>query len=137
MAVGGGQRVGEQGEQAQALAEAQGAAAQALAEVLSIEPLHRQVGLARGGAAVRDVRDDVRVAQRREDLGLAREVLGDERRARVAVQELQRRGSALDPIAGPVDHGHTAFAHGGLDDEALIEQRSSGQVRSHGDRWTD
>jgi hypothetical protein len=70
------ERLGHPRRERHRLADRQRRAREPAPEVLAVEPLHDQVQLPRRRLAVRDVADDARVRQLREQLDLAREALG-------------------------------------------------------------
>ena len=84
-----GHRRGRSPHDLDRVAHAERRAPLALAEVLAVEPLHREEEAPVVPGAVRDVLDDVRVAQIGEDRDLAREAGALVRRRRGA-QELDR-----------------------------------------------
>jgi hypothetical protein len=90
VAVGGGQRVGDAGRERHDLLDVELAPAQAPAEVLALEPLHRQERRAVVGHAVADVADDRGVAQLDQREHLAAEALELGARGRAALQDLER-----------------------------------------------
>src|SRR5262249_15024975 len=88
-------------------------------QVLALEPLHGQVELV-VDAAVREVGDDAWVAQRGEELGLARE-------ARLGVgagdaDGLDRGQPAGLAVERAVDDAHAAAGGGALELEAAVEK---------------
>jgi len=93
--MGQRKRAGDLLHEPHALTQRQRAACKAMRQVDAFQPFHRQIVLAFMGLAVRDVRDDVGVAQLREKLRFAGKALCffDTR----SLQELQR-----DQISGLV-----------------------------------
>ena len=100
------------------LVERQTGAREALTEVLAFEPLHRDVGTASLGDAVRDVLHDPRVAHLGEDLRLAAEALGVARRR---MQDLDGDRAAGESIASAKDLAHSARADQLLDLETVCD----------------
>ncbi len=101
-----------------------------IAEVDAVEPLHRQEALAVRGLAVGDVRDDVRVAQLREDAGLAGEAFGLVGAADAVMQQLEGHQLAAVAVTRAKHGAHAAAAGDALDLES-IGDHGAGRERAH------
>jgi hypothetical protein len=107
--VGGGEGPGHARAERRRLGRREPGPEQALAEILALEPLHREVERALGGAPVGDVLDDARVPEPGERLGLGGEAALHRRRrlAPAAIrQHLDRDLHAAEPIGRAVDVPH-------------------------------
>lgn len=110
-------------QQQQGIAQRQRPPPEAMAQILSIEPLHGEKALSARGLAMRDVGDDAGMAQLGEELGLTRKaprflVVGHRR---LEIEQLKRHQAAGESIAGAVDRPHTAGACWALELEAIGE----------------
>jgi hypothetical protein len=68
--VGGGQRLSCAAHELQSLREREGLSRQTPGEILSLQPLHGQEGLALPREAMSHIRDDAGVAELRQQFGL-------------------------------------------------------------------
>jgi hypothetical protein len=103
------------------VAQAEWSAADALGQVLALDPLHGQVGLVCLVDSVRHVGDDVGVVQFGQDLGLARKALNILRRA-VRLEKLERNRSPELLIDRAKDRADAAARDLVLDQKTLREQ---------------
>ncbi len=106
-------------EEAQAIPYGQRTPCQALAEIVSIEPLHGQEALTIGGLAMGDMGNDAGVAKLGEELRLAEKALSFVATVCPHVQELERNGVPAVAVGGAVDGAHAAAAGGTLNLEAI------------------
>src|SRR5690606_756852 len=117
--VDGRQRVGGAADDFHRVAGAERRASLPLREILAGEPLHRHEEAAVRSDAVRDVFDDVRVAQIGDDLDLALEPDPFHRRCRLT-QDLEGDGFARDRVDRLEDVAAGAAAHPRFDDEPIV-----------------
>ena len=103
--------------------------ARRVGEILALEPLHRQVVLARVGDAVGGVADDVRVIELGEDRRLAHEALDVDRV--LAVEDLERDRPLVEAIVRAEHRPHPPGARLVLEDEPTSDDRPRYQRASH------
>ncbi len=106
-------------KQNQAVAQRQRSSCQALAKVLSIEPIHGEEALSVRSLAVGDVADNAGMAKFRQKLRLAGEALPFFMPSRASVQQLEGDGVPAVAVGRPVDRAHPAAAGGALDLNAI------------------
>ena len=116
----GAERFGDPGRERDGLAQGEWPPPEASLEVFAVDPLHGKESLSRGRHAVRDVADDARVGELREDLDLAREALGEV--ALLVGDDLDGHCLIGDRIMGAEHHSHAAAADRLLDLEPVSEQ---------------
>jgi hypothetical protein len=118
--VRGAKRFGDPGRERDGLAQGEWPPPEASLEVFAVDPLHGKESLSRGRHAVRDIADDARVGELREDLDLAREALGE--MALLAGDDLDGHHLPRDRIARAKHRSHAAAADRLLDREPVTEQ---------------
>jgi hypothetical protein len=124
--VGRGECLGRAAQQGQGLREAQGLASQTFRQVLALEPLHDQKGLALLGGAMGDVGDDAGVVQLGQQHGLAVEAVS-RLRGGGRMQEFERDVLTRVRVDGAVDRAHAAAASQALEAEAASENPTWGK----------
>jgi hypothetical protein len=129
--MGDRQTLGELAAQREALKHRQRLARQALRQIFSLEPLHRQKRDLCAGDAVRKVVHDLGMAQLGQELGLAQEALERERRFFEAAwqQDLDRHTGPGLQIPGFEHLPHAAAARQALQTKSICEDLANYRAR--------